>query len=41
MVKNVDYNVPSFLCTKISHNLFQLRKAVREPSIVTQEKDTP
>lgn len=41
MVKNVIYNVPLFLCIKISQNLFPLRKAVREPSIVTQEKDTP
>ena len=42
MVKNVVYSVPSFLCIKISQNLFQLRKAVREPGIVvTQEKDTP
>ena len=40
MVKNVVYNVPLFLCIKISQNLFQLRKAVREPGIVTQEKDT-
>lgn len=40
MVKNVVYNVPLFLCLKISQNLFQLRKAVREPGIVTQEKDT-
>ena len=40
MVKNVIYNVPLFLCIKISQNLFPLRKAVREPSIVTQEKDT-
>ena len=41
MVKNVIYNVPLFLCIKISQNLFPLRKVVREPSIVTQEKDTP
>ena len=41
MVKNVIYNVPLFLCIKISQNLFPLRKAVIEPSIVTQEKDTP
>lgn len=41
MVKNVIYNVPLFLCIKISQNLFPLRKAVREPSTVTQEKDTP
>ena len=41
MVKNVIYNVPLFLCIKISQNLFPLRKAVREPSIVTQGKDTP
>ena len=41
MVKNVIYDVPLFFCTKISQNLFQLRKAVREPGIVTQEKDTP
>lgn len=41
MVKNVIYNVPLFLCIKISRNLFPLRKVVRKPSIVTQEKDTP
>lgn len=40
-MKNVIYNEPLFLCIKISQNLFQLRKAVREPGIVTQEKDTP
>lgn len=41
MVKNIIYNVPVFLRIKLSQNLFQLRKAVREPGIVTQEKDTP
>ena len=41
MVKNVIYNVPLFLCIKISQNLFLLRKAVREPSIVTQEGKWP